>query len=218
MKRSLVFGFLGLVAALAGCDMGPEGINGPAKIAAGQTAGDVQRVNGSITIEEGATVEDTNTVNGSIELGPRATASGANTVNGSITLGPGAKISGDIVTVNGALKLAEGAEVAGSVTNVNGEIKLDKAHVGGGINTVNANIEIGTDSRLEGGITLKATSGVSVSFGKDDIPRIVIGPGAKVEGLMKFERPVKLYVSDTATIGAVEGATATMFSGATAPE
>ncbi len=35
---------------------------------------------------------------------------------------------------------------------------------------------------------------------------------------MKFERPVKLYVSDTATIGAVEGATAEKFSGATAPQ
>lgn len=218
MKRSLVFGLLGLLAALSGCDTGPEGINGPATIAAGTTSGDVQRVNGSITVEEGATISDANTVNGSITFGPRSTANSANTVNGGISLAAGAKVAGTINTVNGALTLAEGAEVAGSVTNVNGAITLDRAHIGGGIDTVNADIEIGTDSRVEGGITVKSTSGVSISLGKSDIPRVVIGPGAKVEGVMKFERPVKLYVSDTATIGAVEGATATMFSGPKAPE
>jgi hypothetical protein len=34
-----------------------------------------------------------------------------------------------------------------------------------------------------------------------------------IGGSLKFERPVKLYVSDRARIGPVEGATAISFSG-----
>jgi cytoskeletal protein CcmA (bactofilin family) len=216
MKRSLVFGLLGMFAAVAsGCDMGPEGINGSATVAAGEKAGSVSRVNGSIRIEEGASADHANTVNGSIRFAPRSTGGGANTVNGSITLEDGAKVSGGINTVNGSLRLAKGAEVSGNATNVNGGINLDHAHVGGDITTVNADIEIGTDSVVDGGITVKKPTGIT--FGKE-VPRIVIGPGAKVKGTMRFEREVKLYVSDTATIGAVEGATAEKFSGSDAPK
>jgi hypothetical protein len=46
----------------------------------------------------------------------------------------------------------------------------------------------------------------------------VIGPGAVVQGELKFERKVKLYVSDKATIGTVTGATPEMFSGETPPK
>ena len=42
---------------------------------------------------------------------------------------------------------------------------------------------------------------------------VVIGPGAVVKGTLKFQREVKLYVSDRATIGPVEGATVNKFSG-----
>ena len=42
---------------------------------------------------------------------------------------------------------------------------------------------------------------------------VVIGPGAVVQGTLKFEREVKLLVSDRAKIGVVEGATAIKFSG-----
>jgi hypothetical protein len=44
-------------------------------------------------------------------------------------------------------------------------------------------------------------------------PRVVIGPGAVVEGKINFRRAVDLYVSDKAKIGAVEGATAKTFTG-----
>jgi DUF4097 and DUF4098 domain-containing protein YvlB len=215
MKRHLVFWMLGLAASVAGCDFGPEGINGPATIAPGQKTGTVSRVNGSIDIQDGATAESATTVNGSITLGKQATATGATTVNGGITLNEGAKVSGSITTVNGSLRLASGADVGGAATNVNGSISLEGAHVGGGIQTVNADIDIGAQSRVEGGISIKKNSGIS--FGKE-VPRVVIGPGATVQGTMKFERPVKLYVSDSATIGAVEGATAEKFSGPAPPQ
>jgi len=46
-----------------------------------------------------------------------------------------------------------------------------------------------------------------------DSPRIVIGPGATVQGDLRFERTVRLFVSDKATIGPVTGATPIPFSG-----
>jgi hypothetical protein len=55
-----------------------------------------------------------------------------------------------------------------------------------------------------------------IMFNSED-PVIVIGPGATVQGELRFERKVKLYVSDKATIGTVIGATAVPFSGETPP-
>ena len=46
---------------------------------------------------------------------------------------------------------------------------------------------------------------------------MVIGPGSVVQGTLNFEREVELYVSDTATIGAVEGAKVVRFSGERPP-
>jgi hypothetical protein len=50
------------------------------------------------------------------------------------------------------------------------------------------------------------------------VPRVVIGPGSVVTGTLRFERPVKLYVSERATIGNVVGATAVKFSGEHPPQ
>ena len=51
-----------------------------------------------------------------------------------------------------------------------------------------------------------------IRFG-DDAPRIIIGPGVTVVGELRFERQVKLYLSDRATVGNVIGATAISFTG-----
>jgi hypothetical protein len=49
------------------------------------------------------------------------------------------------------------------------------------------------------------------------MPRIVIGPGSRVEGVIHLEREVKLYISESAEVGGVEGVMtlddATRFSG-----
>jgi cytoskeletal protein CcmA (bactofilin family) len=102
--------------------------------------------------------------------------------------------------------------VSGRLSTVNGAIQLDAAHVGGGIETTNGDIEIGPNSRVEGGILVEEDHSW-FSFGTPKIPRVVIGPGAVVKGTLRFKREIKLYVSDRATIGAVEGATANKFSG-----
>jgi cytoskeletal protein CcmA (bactofilin family) len=133
-------------------------------------------------------------------------------VNGSIELGSGARASGSVASVNGDLTLGDGAEISGSLSNVNGKISLTAAHVGGGIKTVTGSMNISGASRVEGGILVEKPSSELVPLVRD-VPRIVIGPGATVQGELRFERPVQLFVSDKATIGTVTGATPIPFSG-----
>jgi hypothetical protein len=148
-----------------------------------------------------------------VHLGDHATATSLNSVNGSIVLGADAHLSGSASSVNGELELRNGSEVSGTLANVNGQITLNAAHVGGGIKTVNGSMSITGASHVEGGILVEKPSGIL-----HDVPRIVIGPGATVQGDLRFERTVQLYVSDKATIGTVTGATPISFTGDTPPK
>jgi hypothetical protein len=213
MKTLTWFG-LGAVAVTAACFAGAEDItkiNSPISIDANQEAGDIADVNGAVHIGDHCTVKDVSSVNGGIDIGSASRTREVKTVNGSVWLGANARVSGDAATVNGKVTLERAADVTGSLTNVNGNIVLTAAHVGDGITTVWGDIEIGKDSRVERGILVKKPRN---SWSSDKRPPIiVIGPGATVTGTLKFEHEVKLYVSDKATIGAVEGAKATVYSG-----
>jgi len=217
-------GGLGIIAAcavvflLAGCDSfesdDSNRVNGSIHVSAGKPPVDVSTVNGSIHIDDNGTVASATTVNGGVRLGAHASATSVKTVNGSITLGAGAHVSGRVASVNGELTLADGAEVSGSLGNVNGKIDLTGAHVAGGIKTVDGNISIMGPSHVEGGILVERSSGFV--FNSED-PLIIIGPGATVQGELRFERKVRLFVSDRATIGTVTGATAVPFTGDNPP-
>lgn len=188
-------------------------VNGSVTVRAGDPEGDASTVNGSISIEDNAKVSSAQTVNGGIDLGANATAVSVETVNGSITLMDGAHVTKDVETVNGKLTLRKSAGVEGNLSNVNGRIQLDSAQVGQKIQTVSGDIEVMGTSKVGGGILVQESGVGPIVFGKNDIPRIVIGPGAVVSGPLKFERKVELYVSDRATIGPVEGATPVRFTG-----
>lgn len=186
-------------------------VNGSIRIEGNQQAGNLETVNGSIRVEDGGSAEDISTVNGSIRLGDGVIATSLETVNGGAEIGADARISGSVETVNGTIALGRNAEVAGRVENVNGRIALDAARVGAGVATVSGDIEIGADSRVDGGLLVDKPSGW---FNWNDRkPRIVIGPRAVVDGTLEFRREVELYVSDSARIGTVSGATAQKFSG-----
>ena len=187
-------------------------VMGSVHVEPGEHTGDATTVNGSVEIGANAVVRKADTVNGSVTLGEHSTAESMNTVNGSARLEKGARVSGNVALVNGHISLDEGADVSGRVTNVNGGIQLDAAHVGGGIETTTGDINIGSNSRVEGGILVNEDNSW-FNFGSPKTPRVVIGPGAIVKGTLRFKREVKLYVSDRATIGTVEGATANKFSG-----
>ncbi|MBN8727756.1 MAG: hypothetical protein J0H15_08655 [Xanthomonadales bacterium] len=215
MHRIFLYSLIAAVCAFsAGAGAEPaktSKVNGSIEIAADQQAGALSTVNGAIRVGDGASAGDISTVNGSITLGDRTRAESIDTVNGSITLGAGANVAKAITAVNGSARLDKGAEVSAGISNVNGRIALEAAHVGGRIETVGGDIEIGADSRVDGGILVQKPSGWSFGFSRK--PRIVIGPRAEVGGNLEFKRDVELYVSDSAKIGPVTGATVEKFSG-----
>lgn len=199
-------------AALAGAP-DVSRVNGSVSIEPHEQAGDVSTVNGSISIGDHATVAEVSTVNGDIEIGTDARAKSLSTVNGNLSVGAHTHVSDSASTVNGELRLESAADVGGRLSSVNGKIRLDAAHVGDGIVTVTGDIEVGRDSRVEGGLLVRRNKYSWFSHNSSRVPVIVIGPGANVSGTLRFELPVKLYVSDRATIGPVDGATVTTFSG-----
>lgn len=211
--------FLILSVALFGCGESSDAssrVNGSIHVPAGRSSGPVDTVNGSIDIDANAAVSSATTVNGHVALGAQATADSLKTVNGDINVGAGAHVSGGLDSVNGAITLGDGATVGGSLENVNGGIRLSAARVDGGITTVNGNIDIRGTSHVEHGIHVQKVDHGLIHF-DTNVPRIVIGPGATVDGELRFEREVKLYVSDRATVGTVTGATAIPFSGDSPP-
>jgi carbonic anhydrase/acetyltransferase-like protein (isoleucine patch superfamily) len=223
MRLSLVAipGILFATAALAAGNI--HKVNESISIAPGESQDEVSTVNGSIRIDDRAVVGRASTVNGSIKLGSGATASGLSTVNGSLQVQEEARISGDVSTVNGSVSLGKRADVAGDVSTVNGTIRLDQASIHGKLESTNGGIDVGEGSRVDGGILMHSCrrNGGSGLSGCDDYrsrhPRVVIHANATVQGVLKFEREVELYVSDKATIGRVEGATPIRFSGSEPP-
>jgi DUF4097 and DUF4098 domain-containing protein YvlB len=215
MRTSALFLSLGaFLSGLTACDVAINSddastkVNGSIHVAAGKPAERVATVNGSIHVDDNATVTSAKTVNGSIQIGAHATTESLTTVNGAITVSADAHV-GDLKSVNGDLTVKSGAEVKGSLVNVNGKVAVDGAHISGEIRTVSADISVFGPAHVDGGIYIEKPGGFSVQ----EDPTVVIGPGAVVSGTLRFERKVHLYVSDHATVGTIEGATATSFSG-----
>jgi hypothetical protein len=194
-------------------DGGHDKVMGSVHVQPGDHVDDASTVNGSVDIGTNAVVKHAGTVNGSITIHPHASVDSVETVNGSVDLEEGARVTGNVALVNGRISLEKEADVTGNLTNVNGSIRLTAAHVGGGIQTNNGDITIGPNSRLDGGVDYESSGDSWISFGTPKVPQVVVGPGASVKGTMRFHRDVKLYVSDRATIGPVEGATVNKFSG-----
>lgn len=210
LPRPTPAAFLLLLTAICLTGCGPTGINGPVEVAAGTSAEGASTINGSVTVGEGATVGEAATVNGGLRLREKSIANSARTVNGGIEVDDGARVTQNVEAVNGGIRLGKGVDVGGSVSNINGGIRIDGAHVGKGVSTFTGDIDIKGGSSIEGGIHLKKPD-----FGDSSnrIPRVTIGANAVVEGTLKFDREVKLLVSDAAKIGPVEGATVQLFSG-----
>lgn len=164
--------------------------------------GDLKTVNGSIRIDEMARVRDAETVNGEIRLGSGVTAGAVHSVNGEVTIGRDTTLD-DIEVVNGEIRIESGARVASDVANVNGEIRIAGAEIGGDLDTVNGDVTLSDGTHVAGDFTVHKPEGFN--FGVNDEPKVVIGPGVRVDGAIVLEREVELYVSDDATIGEVRG-------------
>lgn len=215
MKRILLVLVLAAACGPALAQQDISRVNGGITARAGETYGELDTVNGGIRIQAGATVREADTVNGGIEVEDEARVGKLDTVNGGIRIGERVDADDDVGTVNGSIRIGRGSRVAGAVSTVNGGISMESAEIGRGIETVNGDITVGAGSVVRGGLTVRKPKvgwfGGSFSNSRD--PRIVIGPGATVEGDLVFERDVELFVHETARIGKVTGATPKAFSG-----
>ena len=224
MKRLTLALLLGLTLATAAHarrdgneDLDIDKVNGSIHVPDNATAGKLSTVNGGIHVGANAHAKSAETVNGGIDVENGSTLESLETVNGGLRLGENVKVTGTVEAVNGSITLGRGTDVSGHASNVNGGIKLDAAHVGGGLETVSGDITIGANSRVEGGVLVNEDHSW-FRVGSSRKPRIVIGPHAVVSGTLAFKREVDLYVSDSATIGPVEGASPVKFSGDAPPQ
>jgi polyisoprenoid-binding protein YceI len=182
---------------------GASTVNGKVTVGAGATVtGDVSSVNGSVRIEEGATVADAETVNGGLHVADKVRSRSLSTVNGSIDIAGDVTVDGEVSAVNGRISVGGGSKVAKNLGNVNGDIELAGSEIGGDVSTVNGDIELAEGAVVIGDVIVEKPKGWNSSKGT---PRVVIGPGSRVEGVIRLERTVKLYISESAEVGGVEG-------------
>jgi hypothetical protein len=180
-------------------------INGGITAEAGQSYGQLDTVNGGISLHKGASAESVETVNGGISADDDVHVDSFETVNGGITAGERVKVARGAETVNGGIRFDFNSRIGGDVTTVNGGITVKQSEVGGQIHTVGGDITVGARSVVHGGILIEKQHGIS--WGRNRVPRVVIGPNAVVDGELRFEREVELFVHTTAKIGKVSGAT-----------
>ena len=181
-------------------------VNGGITAEAGETYGDLETVNGGISVRKGAVADDVETVNGGITLDDDAQVRAASTVNGGLRAGERVRVADGMETVNGGINVDFNSRIGGDIETVNGGITIKQTEVGGQVRTVSGDLTIGAKSLVRGGIVVEKPSGIN--FGRQRNPRIVIGPEATVQGTLRFERKVELFVHPTAKIGTVIGATA----------
>ena len=182
---------------------GASTVNGKVTVGAGATVtGDVGSVNGSIRIEEGATIAGAETVNGGLRVADKVRSRSLSTVNGAIDVAEDVVVDGGVSAVNGRITIGGGSKVANDLGNVNGEIELEGSEVGGDVSTVNGDIELAGGAVVIGDLVVEKPGGRNSS---KRTPRVVIGPGSRVEGVIRLEREVKLYISESAEVGGVEG-------------
>jgi len=185
---------------------GATSINGSITVGESATVtGNLKTVNGTIRIDDGAIVRKASTVNGGLKLGDKGKAEALSTVNGSIRVGEEATVDGEVEAVNGRITVDKGARVSDNVGNVNGEIDLSGAEIGGSLSTVNGDIDLADSSVVKGDIIVEEPSGWSWGKEKSRKPRVVIGPGSRVEGTIVLEREVYLFISESAEVGGVSG-------------
>ena len=214
--RPLLVLAMSLAFAPAFAQQDIDKVNGAITVEAGEHYGDLQTVNGSIRLGASARVASAKTVNGSIRVASGVQAGGLSTVNGSIRVDDKVQIGDDVRTVNGSVFIDRGGNVRGNVETVNGAIGLVDTDVSGGIETVTGDLTVGIGSHVRGGVRYRKPGRQLISL-KSRTPRVIIGPDARVDGPLVFEREVKLYVHRSATIGPVTGATAVRYESDRAP-
>jgi hypothetical protein len=185
---------------------GASSVNGSITVGADAVVtGGVGTVNGSIRVGSGASIEEAETVNGSVKIASNVRSESLTTVNGAVSVGEASTVDGEIEAVNGGISVDTGSKISKSVSNVNGKIELSGAEVGGDVATVTGSVDIVDGTVVKGDLIVEKPSNWGWGNNKNRKPRIVVGPGSTIEGVIKLEHEVELYVSTTASVGGVSG-------------
>jgi DUF4097 and DUF4098 domain-containing protein YvlB len=185
---------------------GASSVNGSVTVGEGAVVtGDVETVNGTIRIDENATIRDAETVNGALRVSSGVKAEDLSTVNGAIRIDENVTVNGHVEAVNGSIGVAKGSKVSRDVSNVNGEIELAGSEIGGDLSTINGDIKLRDGAVVKGDLLVEKPGGVNWGNRKTRKPEIVIGPGSQVQGTIRLEREVKLFISESAKVGGVTG-------------
>lgn len=185
---------------------GASSVNGSITVGGGAiVTGDVSTVNGTIRVEDSAQIEGAETVNGSLRVGSNVTARGLETVNGGIRVDENSTIDGGVEAVNGKIRLGKGTRVDRGIQNVNGAIEINGAEIGGNLETVNGDVELMDGAVLRGDLIIERPNNWGWNKDKKRKPRVIVGPGSAIEGTIKLEREVELYISESARVGGVSG-------------
>ena len=181
-------------------------VNGSVTVADGaEVTGEASTVNGTVRIGDRARVALASTVNGSLRIGDEVELGEVSSVNGSIRIGEGSKIDDEVTAVNGSIRLQRGTTVGNGVSNVNGSIELSNSTIGGDIETVNGPVYVIDESRVGGDIIVRKPGRSSGWSDNRKLPKVVVGPGSVVEGVIELEQEVELYISNSARVGGVRG-------------
>lgn len=217
-----------LALLLAGCNInknidvpanahwsgGSSTINGEISVGSGAIVeGNLRTINGRIYLADGAQADDLTTINGNIRLGDGIHAGKLQTVNGDIKLGKNVLVA-KLATVNGDIVAGHDTHISGDVGTVNGNLVLCGTQLDGNLSFYNGSLLLADGSVIHGNVIAKKPTRDYQSNTKSSEPVMIVGPHAIVDGAISFERPGKLYVSDSAVIHGVEGVTVNRFSGA----
>ena len=141
-------------------------------------------------------------MNGGLRVADKVRSRNLSTVNGAIDVARNVVVDGEVSAVNGRITVGGGSKVANDLGNVNGKIELEGSEVGGDVSTVSGDIELAEGAVVMGNLVVEKPGSWDTS---KRTPRVVIGPGSRVEGVIRLEREVQLYISESAEVGGVEG-------------
>jgi hypothetical protein len=189
-----------------GMSSGASTVNGSISVGRGATVtGSLETVNGAIRVDDSAAIKDAETVNGSVTVGTGVKAEDISSVNGNVGIGKKVTVVGEVTLVNGRIGIDAGSTISKDVSNVNGEIEISGAEIGGNLSTVNGDVSLVDGAHLHGNLTIERQGGMHSRDSHFSKPKIIIGPGSTVEGMIIAEREVELYISDSARVGGVSG-------------
>lgn len=198
------------VASGTDVDSGLSTVNGAVTVGSDSSVdGDIETVNGSIDIGENTAVAGhVSTVNGKITIGAGVSAKQVEGVNGSIEIGEDAAISESVELVNGLVVLRSGGRVDGALASVNGQIRIEGG-TAGSVRNNNGGIVLEKGSRVLGELRVEKSR-----FSNADKPvTVIIHADCEVGGPLVFEKPVKLQIHESATVGEIQGAEPEYFGG-----